>query len=95
MKPEVRAGGAVRIGGGTAVRPDEAVEDLAAGVGDHEPRRDARGHERPDHRAGRGADDLVRAARVPLGLLRERAQPADEPRAAKHATRAEHQPHLH
>ena len=32
---------------------------------------------------------------IPVGLARERAQPADKPRATEHAARAEHQPHLH
>ena len=51
--------------------------------------------QRADHRARRGADDVVGAARVPAGLARERVEAAGEPRAAEHAARAEHQPRPH
>ena len=90
MEPEAGARGAIRVGGGTAVRADEAVEDLAARVGDHEPGRHACRDERADHRARRGADDLIRAARVPVGLV-ARARSARRRatrRQARHRRRA-------
>ncbi len=95
VDPEDRAGRAVRLGGRPAVGAREPVEHLAARVGHHEPRGHAGRHERPDHRAGGGADDVLRGAGVPVRLARERVEPADEPCAAEHATRAEDQPHLH
>ena len=81
--------------GGAAVRAREPLEDLARGVGDHEPRRDVGRDQRAHHRAGRGADDVVGAARVPAGLARERLEPARQPRAAHDAARPQYESDLH
>jgi hypothetical protein len=64
-------------------------------VGDHEPRRDAACHQRADHRAGRGAHDVVGAARVPAGLAGERAEAAHEPCPAEHAPGAQYKSDPH
>ena len=95
LEPEHRAAGAGRVGGRAAVRPLEALEDLAVRVGDHEPRRDAGREERAHHRSRRCADDVVGAARVPAGLARERLEAARQPRAAHDAARPEYEPDLH
>ena len=48
-----------------------------------------------DHRARRGADDELGAARIPVGLLGEGVQAAGQPSAAEHSAGAEHQSDSH
>jgi hypothetical protein len=95
VEAENRAGGAIGLGGRGAVGGHDALEGLAGGVGDHEPGRDPRRAERADHGAGRGADDEVGAAWVPVGLVGEGVQRTGEPGAPEHATGAEHEPDPH
>ena len=95
LELEAGATGAVGLGGRAPVGVDDALEYLAARMGDHEPGRDAGGAERADHRAGRGADDVVGLGGVPAGLGGQRVEPAGQPGAALDPARAEDEPHLH
>ena len=71
-----RAAVALGVAGRPAVTVDQAVEGLAAGVGDHEPGRHAGGAQRADHRAGRCSDDVVCASPIPARLGGQRGQAA-------------------
>jgi hypothetical protein len=75
---EDAAGRAVGLVGPTAVRVEQPGEAVARGVGDHEPRRDAAGEQRADHRARGGADDDVGGRRISLRALGDGSQRAGE-----------------
>ena len=92
---EDRPGRAVGLRGRAPVGAVQALEHLPAGVGDHEPGRNPGRHQRPDHRARRGSDDVLRAGGIPLGLARERIERPGQPSAAEDPARSEHQPDLH
>ena len=84
---------------GPVCRPDrpplgipESLKRLTGGVGDHEPRRNARHEQRAHHRPRRRADDVVGARGVPSGLGCQGLEPPGQPGATHHAPRAEHKP---
>ena len=69
----------------------QGLDGFTARPRDHEPRRYAAGQQRSDHRPGRGADDVIGAARVPAALRGDRVERPDEPGPAQDASGAEHE----
>jgi hypothetical protein len=69
----------------------ETVDGLPRAVHHHQPGWDRGREQGGEHRAGRGAEDVVGAPRIPSALLGDRVQGADHPGAAHQTAAAQDQ----